>query len=71
MAYYKLRMIPRNGECKPYHAYTTGYDKSEASINVRDELLSGETFDVIDAITEISEEEYNKGYAEFGNGVRA
>lgn len=68
MAYWKVRMIDDNSNI--YHAYTTGYDKYEASLNVRDELLNDEKNDYLDWITEITEEEYEKGYAEYGNGVR-
>ena len=70
MAYYKVRMLNKDNLKSCYHAYVTAYDKAEAAQAVRWELLSEEKDDVIDAITEISEEEYLDGYKNFGDGIR-
>lgn len=69
MAYYKIRMKDKD-TYKPYHAYVSAYDKTEARQAVRCELLNDEKDDVIDGITEITEQEYIEGYAEFGDGIR-
>lgn len=70
--YYKVTMRYRddNGDFRYYNAYTTGYDTTEAKINVYDELLDDEKLDQIDYIEEISGDEYRKGYARFGDGIR-
>lgn len=67
MAYYKIRMV---SDVNTYHAYVSANDKTEARQAVRFELLEDEKEDIIDAITEIAEEEYRKGYKLFGEGVR-
>ena len=68
--YYKVRIkYYDNGE-HIYNAYVMAFDKKEASINVRYELLEDEKEDFIDDIIEITENEYLEGVKEFGNGVR-
>lgn len=67
MAYYKIRMV---SDVNTYHVYVSANDKTEARQAIRYELLEDEKEDIIDAITEITKEEYEKGYQLFGQGER-
>ena len=72
MAYYKALMTAFDDEGRhEYWAYGEAYDKKEARLAIRDELLDYEKDDYMEMPTEITEEEFVKGYKEFGNGVRA
>lgn len=70
MGYYKIRMLDKDNLKKKYHAYVSAFDKTEAREAVRYELLNDEKEDIIDGIIEISQEEYEEGYKNFGNGER-
>lgn len=71
MAYYKVRMLDVDHLDISYHVYLTAFNKIEAREAVRYELLEVEQEDVIDAITEISEEEYLKKREAFIDGERS
>lgn len=70
--YYKVRFVwnDEDNNRHEYYAYTTANNKDEARENVVCELTDNERDDRIDAVIEITEEEYVKGYREFGNGIR-
>lgn len=71
MAYYKALMFFYDDEGRhEYYAYAEAHDKTEAPQTIREELLDDEKEDNIDCITEITEEEFVKGYKDFGDGVR-
>ena len=70
MGYFKILMRDKDNPKREYNAYVPGFDKNEAIQAVRYELLDDEKDDEIFAITEIPEEEYLKGYKEFGEGFR-
>ena len=70
MAYYKVRMLNNNDIKNIYHVYVSAYNKAEAKVVARYEQLDYEREDIIDAIIEISEKEYEIGYKKYGDGIR-
>ena len=70
MAYYKVRMRERDSDGF-YYTYVSAYNKKEVPYALRCELLDDEKEDIVDAVSEISEEEYEEGYKRFGDGERS
>ena len=69
--YYAVTMRNSDDLNHSYNVYVEAYDKKEARICAKNELLEDEQYDDIWGVEEISEEEYIKGCKLFGDGVRA